>query len=111
MPGKAVYAPGHHNFSFEYAWDMHAVDQLSREEAAILQSRGISRLLLRLVSPNANLWDEPGLEATEAARNEPVYELIAVDAEGRETILDRLKQTAKSDFMNSDSAFGIGIFR
>jgi hypothetical protein len=110
-PLKAVYAPGHHNFTFEYAWDLMAADQLTADEAADLQSRGIQRLLLRSISPFASIWDEPRLESGEAIADEPVYELIAIDAKGQEKKLDRLKQTGKSDFMNGGPGFGIGILR
>jgi hypothetical protein len=61
-------------------------------------------------SPSCPLYasDQP-LSQVLAITDEPPYELFAVDAQGRETKLDRLKQTAKSEFGNSDSGFGIGI--
>ncbi|HET9239426.1 MAG TPA: PEP/pyruvate-binding domain-containing protein [Oligoflexus sp.] len=108
-PLKAVYAPGHHNFTFEYAWDLMAADQLTAEDAADLQRRGIQRLVLRSISPFASIWDEARIEGGEDPSDEPAYELIAVDAKGQERKLDRLKQTGKSDFMNGGPGFGIGI--
>lgn len=110
-PLKAVYAPGHHNFTFEYAWDLMATDGLTADEAADLQKRGIQRLVLRSISPFANVWDEPLVEGAADVSDETVYELIAVDAKGQEKKLDRLKQTGKSDFMNGGPGFGIGILR
>jgi hypothetical protein len=102
-PLKGVYAPGHHNFTFEYAWDLMAADQLTADEAASLKSRGLVRLLLRSISPFA----EGEIEFSD----EPVYELLAVDAQGKEKLLDRIKQTGKSDFMSGGPGFGIGILR
>jgi hypothetical protein len=110
-PLKAVYAPGHHNFTFEYAWDLLAVDGLTADEAADLQNRGIQRLVLRSISPFANVWDEPLVDGAADVSEETIYELIAVDAKGQEKKLDRLKQTGKSDFMNGGPGFGIGILR
>jgi hypothetical protein len=106
-----VYAPGHHNFTFEYAWDLMATDGLTVDEAADLHKRGIQRLVLRSISPFANVWDEPLVEGAADVSDETVYELIAVDAKGQEKKLDRLKQTGKSDFMNGGPGFGIGILR
>jgi hypothetical protein len=110
-PSKAVYAPGHHNFTFEYAWDLMTADSLTADEAAELQNRGIQRLVLRSISPFASVWDDPLADGAADVSDETIYELIAVDAKGQEKKIDRLKQTGKSDFMNGGPGFGIGILR
>jgi hypothetical protein len=42
----AVYAPGHHNFEWQYAFDLSAVADLTTEERSELAQRGISILLV-----------------------------------------------------------------
>jgi hypothetical protein len=107
-PFKAVYAPAHHNFSFEYAFDVLAADRITDAERKQLLRRGIHRLILRSISPFSTIWEEPGLPESS---QEVTYQLLAVNAAGEETILDTLLLTAKTDFMDNGSASGIGIFR
>jgi hypothetical protein len=111
LPFQAVYAPAHHNFSFEYAFDVLAADQLTASERTQLLRRGIHRLILRSLSPFSAIWEEALPEGMPEPANEPTYQLLAVSAQGEERILDTLLLTEKTDFMDNGSASGIGIFR
>jgi hypothetical protein len=110
-PLKAVYAPGHHNFTFEYAFDLMAANRLTAQEKAYLLGRGMQRLVLRSVGPFGDIWADPLPEGSPEVQNEPSYVLVAVDARGQEKVLGTLQQTAKTNILDIGSATGIGILR
>jgi hypothetical protein len=108
---KSTYAPGHHNFSFEYAFDVLAANQLTANEKSRLLSRGIKHLVLRSVSPFGDVWAAPRAEDLPEEQSEPTFELVAIDSQSREKVLSVLQQTDKTNLMDIGSGTGIGIFR
>ncbi|HYX34110.1 MAG TPA: PEP/pyruvate-binding domain-containing protein [Oligoflexus sp.] len=110
VPFKVVYAPGHHNFSFEYALDVMAADGLTDAEKSTLQKRGIQRLVVRTVSQFGDIGMNLPMMASEADfSDETRLELVAIDAQVQAKVLGSLKQTSKTDLFDSGSGFGIGV--
>jgi hypothetical protein len=75
-PHKSVYAPGHHNFWWQYGFDVMAAENLTSVEKTELLKRGIRYLVI---------------PARDTGEDEHGYVVGAVDEAGKQTLLGRVK--------------------
>ncbi len=105
-PLRSVYAPSHHNFQFEYAFDVLSAEDLTEQEREEIQAKGLSKLVIRQLDPyDSSLPFIVDPSSGEELR--PNAALIGLDPSGQETRLDYLRvEFVKNE--QPDMGFGIG---